>query len=226
MWVRRPKGWNTLGMNSPVTLMVLLWYHRVSLTFVHKNTLKDIYTIIPISLYLNWIDSSTHRNTHTHWKTIKPFNCLWNTTAWYGQNGFCDYIDACCICETPCNTLTHTEVTRITTCITLLSFTLNFTVNWCCKTPKVPRQEHLMIRMFNNRIFCAALTSPTRHILIHETFVYSLFSGVRKLVLPAAVVGFLNARVWPQHLNGTDVGLVKRRHLLNVYLLHHHGVGL
>lgn len=60
----------------------------------------------------------------------------------------------------------------------------------------------------------------------NQTCVYSLFSGIRQLVLSAAVVGLLDAWIGPQHLNGVNVGLIKRRDLLDVHLLHQHGVGL
>ena len=53
-----------------------------------------------------------------------------------------------------------------------------------------------------------------------------LFSGVRQLVLPAAVVGLLDPRVGPQAFDSYDVGLVKASDLLDVHFLHEHGIGL
>ena len=55
---------------------------------------------------------------------------------------------------------------------------------------------------------------------------YVLFGGVGQLVFPPAVVGFLDARVCPEHLYCTDVRLVERRHLLHVHLAHQQSIGL
>lgn len=53
---------------------------------------------------------------------------------------------------------------------------------------------------------------------------YVLFSGIGELVLSAAVVGLLDPWVRPQAFDGYHVRLVKAADLLNVHLLHQHGV--
>lgn len=53
-----------------------------------------------------------------------------------------------------------------------------------------------------------------------------LFSGVRELVLSAAVVGLLDPWVGPQALDSCNVGVVETVDLLDVHLLHEHGVRL
>lgn len=53
-----------------------------------------------------------------------------------------------------------------------------------------------------------------------------LFSGVGELVFSASVVGLQNPWVGPQALDSYDVGLVKAIDLLDVHLLHKHGVRL
>jgi len=53
-----------------------------------------------------------------------------------------------------------------------------------------------------------------------------LFGGVRELVLPAAVIGLLDARVGPQAFDGCDEVIVEAVDLLDVHFLHQHGVGL
>lgn len=53
-----------------------------------------------------------------------------------------------------------------------------------------------------------------------------LFSGVRELVLSAAVVGLLDPWVGPQAFDGCNVGMVKPIDLLYVHFLHEHGIGL
>lgn len=53
---------------------------------------------------------------------------------------------------------------------------------------------------------------------------YILFSGIGELVLSAAVVGLLDPWVRPQCFDGYHVRLVKAADLLNVHLLHQHGV--
>lgn len=53
-----------------------------------------------------------------------------------------------------------------------------------------------------------------------------LFSGVRQLVLSAAVVGLLDPRVGPQGFDSYNVGLVKPIDLLDIHLLHEHGIRL
>lgn len=53
-----------------------------------------------------------------------------------------------------------------------------------------------------------------------------LFSGVRELVLPAAVVGLLDARVGPKAFDSCNEVKVKPTDLLDVHLLDDHGVRL
>lgn len=53
-----------------------------------------------------------------------------------------------------------------------------------------------------------------------------LFSGVRELVLSAAVVGLLDPWVGPQAFDSCDVRLIKPIDLFNVHLLHEHGIRL
>lgn len=57
-----------------------------------------------------------------------------------------------------------------------------------------------------------------------HTHTHVLFSGVGELVLSAAVVGLLDPWVGPQAFDGYHVRLVEAADLLNVHLLHQHGV--
>lgn len=53
-----------------------------------------------------------------------------------------------------------------------------------------------------------------------------LFGGVRELIFTPTVIGLLDARVCPQHLYCTDVGLFEGTHLLHVHFSHEQRVGL
>lgn len=59
-----------------------------------------------------------------------------------------------------------------------------------------------------------------------QTHTDVLFSGVRELVLSAAVIGLLDPWVCPQGFDSRDVRLVEAIDLLNVHLLHEHGIRL
>lgn len=66
------------------------------------------------------------------------------------------------------------------------------------------------------------LSTPT----LRQTERDVLFSGVRELVLSAAVVGLLDPWVGPQAFDSCDVRLIKTIDLFNVHLLHEHGIRL
>lgn len=55
---------------------------------------------------------------------------------------------------------------------------------------------------------------------------YLLFGRVGELVLPPPVVALLDARVIPQGLDGTDVPVLKRRHLFHIHFPDQERIGL
>lgn len=71
---------------------------------------------------------------------------------------------------------------------------------------------------------CGAKIQEKRSHHLHGGDRYVLFSGIGELVLSAAVVGLLNPWVRPQAFDGYHVRVVKVADLLNVHLLHQHGV--